>query len=75
MRAVVLLAVSRASITLFWCSWNTGTSFLSDALTQDSWWRLVVYFDVLGMAVTRGAFFDAFFASPDMSEFAAILLV
>jgi hypothetical protein len=58
-----------------WCSWNTGTTFLSDALTQDSWWRLIVYFDVAGMAATRGVLFDAFFASQHMITFANVLLV
>jgi hypothetical protein len=76
MRAAALLGTSTCEqVTLISFSWNTGTTFLSDALTQDSWWRLIVYFDVLGMAVTRGAVFDAFFASPDVNAFAAVLLV
>ncbi len=61
--------------TLFGCSWNSGATFLTDANTQDCWWRLIVYFDVLGMAVTSGAPFDSFFASHHVAAFADLLQV
>jgi hypothetical protein len=56
-------------------SWNSGTSFFSDAVMQDSWWRLIVYFDVIGMVATRGAPFDSFFSSEHAAAFSAVIQV
>ncbi len=56
-------------------SWNSGCSFFSDAVMQDSWWRLIVYFDVVGMVATRGVPFDSFFASEHAVAFASVIQV
>jgi hypothetical protein len=56
-------------------SWNSGTSFFSDAVMQDSWWRLIVYFDVIGMVATRGAPFDSLFSSECAAAFSAVIQV
>jgi hypothetical protein len=67
-----------AAVPLISClsrSWTSGTSFFSDPVMQDSWWRLIVYFDVIGMVATRGAPFDSFFSSEHTAAFSAVIQV